>query len=114
MSITSPYREGMTSLDSIAMTIDREGFEALDRHVIDDVLTLASTAHASPVLTEVLGDEHEPTPVRERAFGLLAMQISSAASPYGPTTRSRRSRVPVPASGADSRSNWPVEVPVLR
>ena len=29
MSIMSPYRDGMTSLDSIAMTIDREGFEAL-------------------------------------------------------------------------------------
>jgi hypothetical protein len=29
------------------------------------------------VLAEVLADDHEPAPVRERAFGLLAMQITS-------------------------------------
>jgi hypothetical protein len=129
----------MNSLDSIAITIDREGFEALDRHTIDDVLALATAAGASPVLAEVLGDDLEPAPVRERAFGLLAMQIarnasrSALASPRSTRrlghpgarfvqstpcsssrTRSRRSRVPVPASGADSRSNWPVGAPILR
>ena len=64
-------------LDDIAITIDRQGFEALDRHVIDDVLALAAAADASPVLTEVFADEHEPAPVRERAFARLAMQIAS-------------------------------------
>jgi hypothetical protein len=76
-----PYRDGMTSstnrLDDIAITIDRHGFEVLDRHVIDDVLALAAAADASPVLAEVFADDHEPAPVRERAFGLLAMQIVS-------------------------------------
>jgi hypothetical protein len=67
----------MTSLDDIAFTIDREGFDALDQHVIDHVLDLATAAGASPVLAEVLADDHEPAPVRERAFGLLAMQITS-------------------------------------
>ncbi len=66
-----------TSLDRIAFAIDREGFDALDRHVIDDVLALATAAGASAVLAEVFADEHEPAPVRERAFGLLAMQIVS-------------------------------------
>jgi len=129
----------MNSLDRIAITIDLEGFDALDRATLDGVLALATAAEASPVLTEVFGDDHEPAPVRERAFGLLAMQIASR--PHGPDThastrarrlhrdsaasvqsdecsslrtRSRRSRVPVPVSGADSRSNWPVEAPVLR
>ena len=68
---------GMTSLDDIAITIDREGLEALDHHVIDDVVALAAARHASPVLIEVLADDSEPAPVRERAFGLLAMQITS-------------------------------------
>ena len=77
MWITRPYREGMKSLDDIAFTIDREGFETLDRRVIDDVLALAAAADASPVLSEVFADEHEPAPVRERAFGKLAMQITS-------------------------------------
>jgi hypothetical protein len=129
----------MTSLDSIAFTIDSEGFEALDRHTIDDVLALATAAEASPVLAEVLGDDDEPAPVRERAFGLLAMQIArntprSARASQRSTrrlgrpgarfvqstpcnsskARSRRSRVPVPASGADSRSLWPVEAPIFR
>ncbi len=67
----------MSSLDDIAITIDREGFEALAPHVIDGVLALAAAAEASPVLAEVLADDHEPAPVRERAFALLAMQITS-------------------------------------
>lgn len=66
----------MTSLDAIAITIDRFGFDALDSASIHGVLSLASAAEASPVLAEVFGDAHEPAPVRERAFGLLAMQIS--------------------------------------
>ena len=64
-------------LDDIAITIDREGFEALDRGVIDAVLALAADADASPVLAEVFSDELEPAPVRERAFARLAMQITS-------------------------------------
>lgn len=67
----------MTSLDDIASSIDRSGFAALDRHTIDRVVELAATADASAVLAEVFADEHEPAPVRERAFGLLAMQITS-------------------------------------
>jgi hypothetical protein len=67
----------MTSLDDIAITIDREGIEALDRSVIDDVLALAAARHASPVLAEVFADDGEPAAVRERAFGRLAMQITS-------------------------------------
>ncbi len=139
MSTETPYGEGMTSLDRIASTIDREGFEALDRHTIDDVLALATAAEASPVLAEVLGDDDEPAPVRERAFGLLAMQIARntprsalasrrstrrlghtgtrfvQSSPCSSSkARSRRSRVPVPVSGADSRSHWPVEAPIFR
>ena len=81
MSITRPYREGMTSpssrLDGIAITIDRKGFGALDRHVVEEVLALAAAADASAVLAEVFADECEPAPVRERAFGRLAMQIVS-------------------------------------
>ena len=135
----APYGEVMTSLDRIASTIDCEGFEALDRHTIDDVLALATAAEASPVLAEVLGDDDEPAPVRERAFGLLAMQIArntprSALASRRSTrrlghtgtrfvqstpcssskARSRRSRVPVPVSGADSRSLLPVEAPIFR
>ena len=81
MGLRRPYRDGMTSptkqLDRIAITIDRQGFEALDHAAIGDVLALAEAADASPVLAEVFADELEPAPVRERAFGLLAMQISS-------------------------------------
>lgn len=73
----------MTSLDDIAFTIDREGVGALDRHVIDDVVALATARDASPVLAEVFADEREPAPVRERAFGLLAVQISSGRRRFG-------------------------------
>jgi hypothetical protein len=66
----------MNTLDDIAITIDRQGFDALDRTTVDHVLALAAAAEASPVLAEVLGDEAEPAPVRERAFGLLARQIT--------------------------------------
>ena len=67
----------MSTLDHIAITIDQQGFDALDRSTVDHVLGLATAANASPVLAEVLADETEPAPVRERAFGLLAMQIAS-------------------------------------
>jgi len=77
LSLQWPYRDGMNTLDNIAVTIDRQGFQALDHHTIDGVLSLAAAAHASPVLAEVFADVNEPAPVRERAFGLLAMQITS-------------------------------------
>jgi predicted GNAT superfamily acetyltransferase len=67
----------MTSLDDIAMTIDRSGFDALDRPTIDTVLSLAHAAGASRVLCEVFADDGAPAAVRERAFGRLAMQIGS-------------------------------------
>ena len=67
----------MTSLDDIAMTIDHRGVNTLDRQTIDAVLTLAHAAGASPVLCEVFADDGEAAAVRERAFGRLAMQISS-------------------------------------
>lgn len=66
----------MTSLDDIAIAIDRFGFDTLDNATIDHVLALSTAVHASPVLAEVFGDVDEPAPVRERAFGLLAMQIN--------------------------------------
>jgi len=138
MSIIRPYRDGMNPLDCIAITIEREGFEALDTRSIDTVLDLAATADASPVLAGVFADDAEPAPVRERAFGLLAMQIAaadrsnttSAATPHRSrlrhvgsvestpcstsTARSRRSRGPVPASGEELRASWPIRVPTLR
>ena len=138
MSIIRPYREGMNSLDCIAITIDREGFEALDTRSIDTVLDLAATADASPVLAEVFADDTEPAPVRERAFGLLAMQITAATrstttasvTPHRPrlrhvgsgestpcstsSARSRRSRGSVPASGEELRSSWHIRVPPFR
>jgi hypothetical protein len=125
MWLTPPYREGMTSIADIAIAIEREGFEALDVRSIDTVLELASIAHASPVLAEVFADANEPAPVRERAFGRLAMQISAAADATttsrpifrrlhprnsgskdtakcsGSKARPRRSRVTAPASSGE-------------
>lgn len=72
----------MTSLDDIAITIDRFGFDSLDAATIHHVLDLASSTKASTVLAEVFSDEREPAPVRERAFGLLAMQITSGCSRF--------------------------------
>ena len=72
----------MTSLDDIAMTIDRSGFDTLDRPTIETVLSLAHAAGASPVLCEVFADDGEPAAVRERAFGRLAMQIGSHRPRY--------------------------------
>ncbi len=67
----------MSSLDRIAITIDREGVEALDAETVAAVLALAAAGDTSPTLAEVFADGAEPAPVRERAFGLLAMQIVS-------------------------------------
>ena len=129
----------MSSLDTIAITIDREGFDALDLAAIDTVLDLAAGTGASAVLAEVFADVAEPAPVRERAFGLLAMQITSAtrraphsrsrtsrqphrrladsvdATPCEKSKRSvQRSRVAAPPSAGELRSSWLVRLPSLR
>ncbi len=66
-------------LRDVAVAIDLDGVARLDHAVVDRVLTLATAASASPVLAEVFGDDTEPAPVRERAFGKLAMQIVAGA-----------------------------------
>lgn len=73
----------MTSLNNIALTIDRNGFDALDEAAISHVLGLSAASNASPVLAQVFGDASEPAPVRARAFGRLAMQIASGAPRSG-------------------------------
>jgi hypothetical protein len=93
-----PYRDGMTTdtvtthrttdfshttalreLDRLARRIDREGFEAATTGEIEHLVALATAAKASPVLCGVLADTTAPPAVRERAFGLLAMQILARA-----------------------------------
>jgi hypothetical protein len=73
----------MNLLDALAITIDRWGIDAVEPEQIDLVVALAAAANASPVLAAVFSDHTEPTPVRERAFGRLAMQITAGAASSG-------------------------------
>jgi hypothetical protein len=77
------WRPDARSLDAVAVTIDLHGIDGVERAVVDHVLALAAAANASPVLAEVFGDDSEPAPVRERAFGKLAMQIGTGAPHVG-------------------------------
>jgi hypothetical protein len=64
-------------VDALAWQIDRDGFKCVPTEAIDHVLVMARSTKSSPVLAGVLADVQAPSVVRERAFGLLAMQILS-------------------------------------
>ena len=68
----------LAEIDTLAWQIDRDGVESTPTDAIDHVLLIARDANTSPVLAEVLADTTAPPAVRERAFGLLAMQIFSS------------------------------------
>jgi hypothetical protein len=68
----------LAEIDTVAWQIDRDGVENTPAEAIDHVLLIARNAKTSPVLVEVLADSTAPPAVRERAFGLLAMQILSS------------------------------------
>ena len=81
MTKTSEVTDSITALaeiDTLAWQIDRDGVESAPSEAIDHLLVIARDANTSPVLAEVLADCAEPPAVRERAFGLLAMQILSS------------------------------------
>lgn len=69
-SVSSP-----DGLDDLAWAIDRDGIAA---HLaeVGAVAQTARRAGVRPVLTNVLLDDRLPEPVRERAFGLLAMTLA--------------------------------------
>jgi len=70
--------DAFAEIEALAWQIDRDGVEGAPIEAIDHVLLMAGAAKGSPVLAEVLADPTEPPAVRERAFGLLAMQIISS------------------------------------
>ena len=65
-------------IEALAWQIDRDGVAGAPTEAVDHLLLMARAAKGSPVLSEVLADPTEPPAVRERAFGLLAMQIISS------------------------------------
>jgi hypothetical protein len=70
-----------SSLDDLARAIAVEGIGAHTPE-LSGVAGAARQAGISPVLVEVLLDEHAPAVARERAFGMIATQLwSGAAAP---------------------------------
>jgi hypothetical protein len=72
--------DALGDIDVLARQIDQCGFECTSDEAIDHLLSISRITYGSPVLAEVLADSTEPPAVRERAFGLLAMQIRSSIS----------------------------------
>lgn len=68
----------LAEIKTVAWQIDRDGVENAPTEAIDHVLLIARNVKTSPVLVGVLADSAAPPVVRERAFGLLAMQILSS------------------------------------
>lgn len=81
-TLTAPTvpADALADIDVLARQIDQCGFECTSDDAIDHVLSISRITDGSPVLAEVLADSTEPSAVRERAFGLLAMQILSSIS----------------------------------
>ena len=70
-----PDADGITGLERIAWSMDRDGLNGRDGDIAA-VVTLARRSPVSQVLTEVLADENAPAAVRIRAFGKLALQLA--------------------------------------
>ena len=68
-------RRAVVALDDLAWAIDRDGIAAHEAGV-RAIVALAEDHGLRPVLTEVLRDPASPAPVRERAFGLLAVSLA--------------------------------------
>jgi len=81
-TLTAPTisTSALADIDVLARQIDQCGFECTSDDAIDHVLSISRIANGSPVLAEVLADSTEPPAVRERAFGLMAVQILSSIS----------------------------------
>ena len=65
------------TLDSLAADIDRFGLGAVEAEVTA-LAEQARDAGASPIALAVLTDRSEPEIARERAFGLVAAQLTRA------------------------------------
>ena len=66
-------------LDALAWAIDADGLAAHEG-AAHRVAQLAADAAVAPTLVEVLRDTHMPAPVRERAFGLVALALARVAA----------------------------------
>ncbi len=62
----------------VAERVVADGF-ATHQHALDSLVDNARTRHVSDVLLEVVSDDHEPRPVRERALGRIVVELSRAA-----------------------------------
>lgn len=101
------YGEGMTTfsppsdvtLDDLAQRVAADGVD-VDRHAVARLARRAAQLGASPVLTTLVVDPHEPKAARQRAFGTLAVVVANAED------KARRTRALAGAS-AQQRLAWP-------
>ncbi len=72
---------GMTSFVALELAehIVADGFDAR-RDALSTLNQAATERDVNPVLIQVVSDDNEPRPVRERALGRLVVQLSRQAA----------------------------------
>lgn len=68
----------VADLDRLGVLIDRDGIDAVPRHLVDAVVDSATALGIRPVAKDVLADPSEPRVARERAFALVAFGLIGA------------------------------------
>lgn len=70
--------DAVADLDRVGTTIDRDGIDAVPRHILDGLATDAKTLGIRTVAADVLVNPNDPAVARERAFSLIACGLIGA------------------------------------
>ncbi len=92
-------------LRRFAEVLERDGIEHVPADLLNELLGAARAVDASAVAMAVVVDPTEPAVARERAFGLLSIQIIGRFDRVpGPCHRQRMGTALVRPSSADRRA----------
>jgi hypothetical protein len=92
-------------LRRFAEIIERDGIERVPADLLNELLAAGRAVDASTVAMAVVVDPTEPSVARERAFGLLSVQIIGRADRVAvPCQRPRATAAPTPAASPDRRN----------
>src|SRR6187399_3337119 len=95
-------------LDRFAEIVERDGIEHVPAGLLNELLAAGRAVDASAVAMAVVVDPTEPAVARERAFGLLSIQIIGRADrAQVPCHRQRTGTAPARPSSSERRTPRP-------
>ncbi len=95
-------------LGRFAEILERDGIDEVPGDLLNELLAAGRAVDASAIAMAVVVDPTEPAVARERAFGLLSIQIIGRADRVpAPCHRQRTVVTPAPVGSDDRRTRRP-------